>query len=500
MLVKLAVLSAAVSSAYGHAFVNSVTGANGISGVGLGVTFNGEVERGGTTEQPFQLDTPVLKDTATDPCGATLLGGSVNIATSMAAVSKAFGGIPTIPADGTLTMGVFQVNADGGGPFAAEINTDATGKTWSVINVVSQPPGVNGVLHNGPANSSITVQVPAGTTCTGAGSTCLIRLNNGGETSSIANGAGPFGGCVAVSQASASSTGATATGATGATASTGATGTTGTTGTTGKSKNKGAAAGASAAAGAGKNRNRVVGRHFYPSLSARKEAIADVAHRSLVDMMERELSPLMEKRSIVEREIAEKRQLLTAQILDELSTVTGTAIDIPIDRLAGHDDNAAQGGNSTTPTNAVLTTQQAIDLKKAVQTAIGNAMELLASTQVDAGAGGQDSAITDKTNAAAAAAQAGGATSINAGNAGVGFFNTANVDSLLGEIVTASLGVNGAAATGVAGTAAAATITPAATATGTASTKGSGRNKNKNAGANAQANNRFQRRNAPRRL
>ena len=59
--------------------------------------------------------------------------------------------------------------------------------------------------------------------------------------------------------------------------------------------------------------------------------------------------------------------------------------------VAGHDDAAAKGGNSTTPTGAVLTTQQAIDLKKAVQTAIGNAMELLASTQVDAGAGGQDS-------------------------------------------------------------------------------------------------------------
>ena len=152
-----------------------------------------------------------------DPCGATLLAGSVNIATSMAKVSKAFGGVPTIPANGTLTMGVFQVNADGGGPFAAEINTDATGQTWTTINVVSQPPGVNGVLQyvaqrseregvsnilisNGPANSSITVQIPSGTTCTGAGSTCLIRLNNGGQTSSIANGAGPFGGCVAVSR------------------------------------------------------------------------------------------------------------------------------------------------------------------------------------------------------------------------------------------------------------------------------------------------------------
>lgn len=77
--------------------------------------------------------------------------------------------------------------------------------------------------------------------------------------------------------------------------------------------------------------------------------------------------------------------------------------------------------------------------------------------------------ITDATNAAADKANAEpGATSINAGNAGVGFFNTANVDSLLGEIATASdaitaAGGGGAAATATAGGAGAA-ITPAATA------------------------------------
>ena len=65
----------------------------------------------------------------------------------MAAVEQAMGGMPTIPSDGSLTMGVFQVNADGGGPFTAEINTDATGQKWTAIDVTSQPPGVNGVLQ-----------------------------------------------------------------------------------------------------------------------------------------------------------------------------------------------------------------------------------------------------------------------------------------------------------------------------------------------------------------
>ena len=178
---------------------------------------------------------------------------------------------------------------------------------------------------------------------------------------------------------------------------------------------------------------QLLGRHFYTT-SERREAVGEMVEKRFVEHIARELSPLVEKRELVEREINQKRALLSAQLLDELSTVTGTAIDIPIDRLAGHDDAAAKGGNSTTAAaGAVLTTQQAIDLKKAVALAINQATALLASTEVDAGTGGQDANITDQANADAAAAQAAGTTSINAGNAGVGFFNTANVDSLLGQ-------------------------------------------------------------------
>ena len=156
-----------------------------------------------------------------DPCGATLQSGSINMATAMAAALKANNNqLPTIPTNGLLTLGIHQVNADGGGPFVAEVNTDGTGKTWTAVTVTSQPPGINGLLQyvilicssssllmrvcsNGPADSKITLQLPNTLACTG-GSTanaCVIRLNNGGaNTGSIANGAGPFGGCVAVSQ------------------------------------------------------------------------------------------------------------------------------------------------------------------------------------------------------------------------------------------------------------------------------------------------------------
>ncbi|EIW58129.1 uncharacterized protein TRAVEDRAFT_123691 [Trametes versicolor FP-101664 SS1] len=434
---SIAVLSLAVSSAYGHAFINGVQGANGISGLGLGVTFNGEVARGGTTEQPFQLDTPVMKNQKDDPCGATLLAGSVDISTAIETVSTAFGGLPTIPTSGKLTLGMFQVNADGGGPFTAEINTDATGKSWTAINVLSQPPGVNGIIHSAPANSTITVEIPSGTTCTGANGACVIRFNNGGpDSGSLANGAGPFGGCVAVAQ-------------TGATAGTGAAATT--TAKTATSTKKAGKGNKAAAAAAGQRNAKVYGRHFYPTVKAREEAIAEL----------------------------ERRQKLTAQLIDEIKTATGTAIDIPIDAVAGHDDAALLGGNSTTPTNAPLSAQNAVDLKKAVQLAIEQALGLLASDEVDAGANGQAEAVTDKANADAAAAIADGQlTSINAGNAGVGFFQTAVVDSLLGGLVTATNDLTATAAataTAAGGNNAAAASATTAAATGRKGKGGKGR-------------------------
>ncbi|KAI0832026.1 hypothetical protein BC628DRAFT_1351249 [Trametes gibbosa] len=434
VLKSIAVLTLAASSVYGHAFINAVEGANGVSGIGLGVTFNGEVARGGTTEQPFQLDTPVLKNMKDDPCGATLLAGSVDIPSAIATVSQAFGGLPTIPTNGQLTLGIFQVNADGGGPFTAEINTDATGQSWKAVNVVAQPPGVNGIIHNAPANSTITVEIPAGTKCTGANGACVLRFNNGGPGSgSLANGAGPFGGCVAVSQTDAA-TGKAATGKAGNNAA-----------GTGNAAATGSRNAAAASKGAHKmmNDRSVFSRHFFPTMKAREDAIAEL----------------------------EKRQKLTAQLIDEIKTATGTAIDIPVDSLAGHDDAALLGGNSTTPTGATLTAQQAVDLKKAVQIAIEQALTLMASPEIDVGKNGQAEEVTDKANAdAAAELESGKLTSINAGNAGVGFFQTEVVDSLLGGIATATLDLTAAGqATVTAGNGAA-----QASATSTAASNGRG--------------------------
>ena len=61
--------------------------------------------------------------------------------------------------------------------------------------------------------------------------------------------------------------------------------------------------------------------------------------------------------------------------------------------MAGFDDAAATGGNSTDAQNndGPLTQQEAVDLKKAVQLAIEQALDLMASDEVDAGQFGQDS-------------------------------------------------------------------------------------------------------------
>lgn len=62
-----------------------------------------------------------------------------------------------------------------------------------------------------------------------------------------------------------------------------------------------------------------------------------------------------------------------------------TVFLVPIDAFAGQNDQADTGGNSTAALNtktAVLTTQQAVDLEKAVKIAIEGAIDVLAAGAV----------------------------------------------------------------------------------------------------------------------
>lgn len=74
----------------------------------------------------------------TDPCGATLIGGSINIENALAtAIEQGGGTLPSLSPNGSITMTVHLINADGGGPFSAMVNADATGINW-IDAVVTQ--------------------------------------------------------------------------------------------------------------------------------------------------------------------------------------------------------------------------------------------------------------------------------------------------------------------------------------------------------------------------
>ncbi|KAM0756518.1 hypothetical protein T439DRAFT_352194 [Meredithblackwellia eburnea MCA 4105] len=412
-------LASSASLASAHAVITLVTGSNGVLGQGFGIV-NGTL-RTGTDEQPFQTDTSVLKDLETDPCGATLRGGSINIAENLVAAETQGGGqLPSLSQNLSITMTLHQVNADGGGPFTVMFNTDGTGATWENGLVTQQAPGANALIRGGPNDAQFTAQLPSGTVCTGGSNNnaCLIRLSNGGA-GSIANGAGPFGGCLAVQQdsSSLSSTGVAVTSST-------------TTGTI--------AAAASTSTSSNfkspKQKRAKILRGPGPKHRAKRAELASLSEREIEEahrtVLKRSLLELVEK-SVVARSLA-----LTPGDLEDIKTATGTAIDIPIDALAGLNDEAATGGNSTSGKTgtSVLTVQQAFDLKSAVQKAIAAALAVLSNDVADTGSG----ANPDDTAAANALARQqienGETSSVNAGNAGVGFPDTKTVASLLGAL------------------------------------------------------------------
>ncbi|KAJ3786856.1 hypothetical protein GGU10DRAFT_289358 [Lentinula aff. detonsa] len=463
MIKSLFVVASILRFAYGHAVITAVTGDNGVTTSGFGVTTDGSVPRNGTTEQPFQLDTPVLKNLVDDPCGATLLGGSIGMTSSLAtALTQGGGNLPSLAADNTISFTLHQVNADGGGPFSAMVNTDATGQNWTSALITQQPPGANGLLSGGPVDSQVTAALPTGTTCTGTSADgsvsniCLIRISNGGtggEAASLAsfsNGAGPFGGCFAVTTSSTTTSAAT-TASAAAAATTAAT----TTKTTKKNKNN--------------NRSlELIGR-LAPGLVRRQSELDELVaqHRALEEDIKLKV-----------RELAE-RQLLTVAMMDEIATAVGTADDIPVDAFAGQIDDGTMGGNSSTSSNTKLSLQDAVNLKAALRTQVEGVLAAFAANQnaslATAGSsfnftGNLTTETVAQANSDANAAQAAGTTSINAGNAGVGEVQTAVENSLLGQVSTVQSITNGATLLGASPTTAAAVATTTAAAAASTTT------------------------------
>ncbi|KAG9103533.1 hypothetical protein FRC06_010109 [Ceratobasidium sp. 370] len=111
----LLVLSAAASVS-AHGVLVAVNGANGVKAQGFGVVES--TPRDGTRRNPFQTDSSIIRDKEiasgdADACGRTLAGGVNNMAAMLEAASSA--GLPSVAADGTVSMTLHQVNGDGAG-------------------------------------------------------------------------------------------------------------------------------------------------------------------------------------------------------------------------------------------------------------------------------------------------------------------------------------------------------------------------------------------------
>ncbi|KAG9127470.1 hypothetical protein FRC07_013401 [Ceratobasidium sp. 392] len=358
LTVSLGLLAAQIRLARSHAVIVDVVGDNGVHGIGFGMVSS--VPRDGTDEQPFQIDTAVFKNLVDDPCGSTLAGGSINIAGSLTASEKAGKGkLPSLTSEFVTRITLHQVNGDGGGPFTAMFNTDGTGLTWENATVVTQAPGENGLLVGGPFDSRFEAQLPRNTRCTGGTdkNVCLIRVSNGGA----AVGAGPFGGCFAVQMPS---------------------GTTDRNPTAGKkpTPTRTPAPSRNPGEGPAQGRNPTTDTDDGPNTNNgnnRNGRNQDRAPRQFdgLSQLKRDISRLIRRLSISPSEA------------NDLITASGSALNVPIDLLAGQDDASPNGGNSTTAKNALLTVQEAEKLKADVKDAISKAIQMMATGAVTPTAG-----------------------------------------------------------------------------------------------------------------
>lgn len=174
----------AASQVSAHAFISPGLG---VSGAGV----RNDVQRPSTAK----------------PCGTASLA-DLSTSTAAVATNGLFSAVVTNfngGTDGSTQITSALVDTTGTG-------TSFTGKATIVKNGVLSPPAA------GSAN--IQIQLPAGTTCTGAGGKCLVAMTT----------AGKFGNCVVVSTGAATGAATTAAGNTTTTSGTDSTGTT-TTGT-----------------------------------------------------------------------------------------------------------------------------------------------------------------------------------------------------------------------------------------------------------------------------
>ncbi|OJD33267.1 cell surface protein [Diplodia corticola] len=141
---------------------------------------------------------------ATTSDGTKTLDGASEQGVSKAAGAGANSGLPTCADDGTIAVTYHQVNQDGAGPLAADVDATSGGTdpaAFEPAQVTQDVPGFAlGLSGTTTTDFPVKVQMPQGMTCAGevAGvkNVCVARIRN--DTP-----AGPFGGSVAFTQSAA---------------------------------------------------------------------------------------------------------------------------------------------------------------------------------------------------------------------------------------------------------------------------------------------------------
>jgi len=173
-------LSTAVEA---HSVVTKVDGSNGVKGAGMGVT-----DATGKKLRLFNQASRYVKGD-TSLCGSQKLDGKEQTPINKdAEIKKAVAqGLPTPDKDGILKMTMFQVNADGAGPFKCEVSHNDNDDLVPA-EVVKDVPGEKGKSKAKNQAFPFEVRVPTDLKCTGQGQSCILRCKNALSQ--------PFGGCV----------------------------------------------------------------------------------------------------------------------------------------------------------------------------------------------------------------------------------------------------------------------------------------------------------------
>jgi hypothetical protein len=183
---------------------------------GQGVILSAQGEKGSPASLPLQVDltksdaniirTEEIDLNVSNECGRTLLAGNIDIGqnTENQIAAKT---ITSVTQAGSLTMKISELNADGEGPFTCDMDqtSNSLGSGQTPLDVKESSAG--GI-------TTLTLTMPADMACIGGTSfLSLLFLNlpliwsDTGSTGTICTircfntaAAGPFGGCVSVSQ------------------------------------------------------------------------------------------------------------------------------------------------------------------------------------------------------------------------------------------------------------------------------------------------------------